>query len=968
MYVRPDIRALNQSERNVRNSLQQTVSLHFRNATLTDVTRHLATTCGINIVLDAQAIQAQGLTVNQQVSIDVDSIALRSALNVLMAKAGGLVYVIDDNVLKITTPLVKASRDIVRPQFGQDPRYFCDLMSHAPGLNTSRADVLALAEEQLKSQRKGKDARGGSGSIDESARKLIARARSLGWEEVTFPAAEGAEPFLLRCDGAGRYAYSRVVSEGLREEVLCDGEWLQHAYSDIGLASKRAFSRFHRRTIESLVPWLLPSVEELARGADVMLINDRTVAIVSKAGASDRPAAGASEGTKSKKPVADESAGTVAQAAAALNQDSARAEPPVYELHLVFGDDGRLVERRFVDSESKKVVLRTIFENDGTVRLHDADDEEVAVVQLKRKATEAPPLDVDESHMVVLPMPIRSSANVLKGKVLNDDTPDLSTWSGVEVMELILADMAEGNGTRVARTINAQFFERGDRRDALYVLLSRFPAHLKWEEDVDGTDGRKRQVDLRPSPEGSPVRQFVRQYISWMLNSDGSATEFAIEGSSDGFVQRMAIARNLYQRWSSGAATNDRTNSQIKTELQRTLDFVASCRTDAMGWTLLSVIHPKIEAAELNEIFADVAVRFEDNPQLAWLVRQERVKALFKAGRHKKARRLYTGLLRAAVRQGAQPRIAADIREQFVSHGGQKAWSELVEACGTAFMQAKLFRTAFLFSAQLRQLGDVEQAGALLDDVLAVVTADNRPDVTLLAVEHLRQLSDGKADDLMDSLLDQEQLQKDARVWRYAARVADDLGHRQTALRRLEYAIDLEFRDRPDVIDVEKLRAVYTDLLTRYEEMIDASTTLETAVPEDTFARIIRAADQWRSLEDDTTTCCHLTARVLAKLNQTELAWSYLTTPLAGRSGESASWRTLAVNLTQQEQVELAGLAWSKAFEFEQTNPELLLSHAKMLAANGHTVGSRRLLKQIVDSNWQPRFNRVQQQARNLLH
>ncbi len=577
-------------------------------------------------------------------------------------------------------------------------------------------------------------------------------------------------------------------------------------------------------------------------------------------------------------------------------------------------------------------------------------------------------MNIDESQLVVLPMPVRSSGAVLQGKTFKDGSPDLSDWSGTELMALILADTAEGNGRRVAKTISEQFFDRNDRRDGLYVLLSRFPAHLKWEEDVAGTDGRKRQVDLRPSPEGSPLRQFVRQYISWMLSSDGSATEFAIEGAPAGFVQRMATARNLYHRWSSGAATNDRTAAQIRSELRIVLDFVASCRTDAMGWTLLSVVHPGIEAADLNETFADVAVRFEDNPQLAWLVRQERVNALFKAGRHEKARNLYAQLLRAAVRQGAQPRIAVDIREQFVSHGGQDAWSELVVACGAAFTKAKLFRTAFLFSVQLHQLGDAEEASQLMDNVLAEVTAESRPDVALLAVEHLRHLADGKEDDLLDSLLDLQQLRTDARMWRYAAGVADDLGHPQTALRRLEYAVYLEFQNRPDVIDVEKLRTVYTNLLTRFEKVIDASTTLQTAVPQDTFARIIRAADQWRSLEDDATTCCHLTARILAKLNQRDLAWNYLTTPLAGRSGESASWRTLAVNLTEQKQVELAVLAWSKAFEFEQTNPELLLSHAKMLAANGNAVASRQLLKQIVDSSWQPRYSRVQQQARSLLH
>ena len=933
---RPLLRRLVESERKIERSLGQTVSLHFHNASLLGVIRQIATTFGMNIVLDTQAIEAAGLTVDQRVSIDVDGVTLQSALNLLLDQTGGLVYVLDNDVLKITTRLAKSPEDDVHLQFGRDPRFFCDLMSHAPGLNTSIADVLALAETiSDKAPAVGsstpKTAAIYRGRIAAAAKKLIDGGRSTGWERITFPAAEGQEAFSLLCDGAGRYAFSRIVSEGLREEVLCDGESLKHVYSDIGLASERAFSRFHRRTIESLVPWLLPPVEELARDANVMALDEHTVAVVP------------------------------------VRTDSVETAGPVFEVHYVFSADDRLEERRLVFSDSKKVALRTSFGSDGTVRMRDGDNNDVAAILLKREATETPTLELNDARLVVLPMPIRSSATVLKGKAVDDGEPDLSTWSKKELMTLILADTAEGNGVRVANTIDAQFFGRNDRRDGLYVLLSRFPKLLVREHDVTGSDGRKRQVDLRPSPEGSPLRQFVRQYISWMLHADRSVTEFAIEGPSDGFVQRLAEARNQFHRCSSGAATKDRTTSQIKTELQRALKFVASCRTDAMGWTLLSVIHPRIEAAELNEMFADVAAGFEDNPQLAGLVRQERVKAMFKAGRHEKARGLYAELLRVAVRLGSQPRIAVDIREQFVSHGGREEWSKLVVACGSALTKAKLLRTAFLFSVQLSQLGDTKAAGQLMEQVLAEVTAEKRPDVTLLAVEHLRQLADGKADELMESLLDLEWLKNDARLWRYAARVADDLGHRQTALRRLEHAIHLEFQNRPDVIDGEKLRAGYTDLLTRFEQIIDAATTLETAIPEDMFARIIRAADQWRSLTDDATTCCHLTAGLLAKLNQTDLAWSYLTTPLAGRSGESAPWRTLADKLTQQEEVELADMAWSRAFEFEQTNPEILLSHAKMLAAHGRDIPSRRLLKQIVDSNWQPRFARVQQQAKSLL-
>lgn len=429
----------------------------------------------------------------------------------------------------------------------------------------------------------------------------------------------------------------------------------------------------------------------------------------------------------------------------------------------------------------------------------------------------------------------------------------------------------------------------------------------------------------------------------------------------------MAAARNLYHRWSSGTTTKDRTQSQIAAELKTALEFVAACRTDAMGWTLLSVIKPQIEQAELNGLIAAAVAPFEHNPVLGRLARQERVRALFAANAHVEARMLYSQLLKADVRYGRVPEIAPDIRELFIANDGAKAWEKLIDECGAFFTKKKMPRAAFQFSVQLQRLGDDAAAGRLLDQVLAGVTVDSRPDVVALAVEQLRSLNDGRADELLESLSELQPLQKDAKFWRYAAMVADDLGRKQVALDRLERAIDLEFADRQDVINAEQLRANYIGLMNRFEEVIDASATLEAAVPEDLSVRIVRAADQWRSLEDDPTTCCHVTARLLNKLNQKRLAWGYLTTPLAEHSGESAPWRSLAETLTQQQQIELADMAWSKAFEFEQTNPEILLGHAKMLQANSRVAGSHRLLRKIIDSSWQPRFDRVQQEAQGLL-
>lgn len=819
----------------------------------------------------------------------------------------------------------------LRPQAANS---FTDLISHAPALNTSYADVLAIAAEQAASQSENEPS-GTFGDVNSGARKLIETARAGSWERITYPANESGESLTVLCDAAGRHTYSRTVSEGLSELVLCDGQTLTHTYADIGLGSKRAFSRFHRRTIESLAPWLLPSVKELSRNADVVLIDDYTVAIVPQ-----------------RKAENDE-------------QDGAETVDENWETHLVFAADGRLSERRIVRSESKKVVWRTVYEADGTVRVINGDDKELAVVKLKREPVAAPDLNPDLSQLVVLPMPVRSS-EYLSQRAAEDGDKETDSDQQDSQLAMILAFMAEGKGTSVALLVHEWFFEKGDKRDGFYVLLSRFPHNLTWVADVDGSDGRKRDINLLPSPEGGPLRQFVRQYISSVRNKRPSV-EFDVEGREDGFVQRLAKSNNLHYRWIAGKATSDRTKAQVKKELTEALQFVSTCKTDAYGWMLLSVIQPMIEAADLNEMLAAAAAKFEDSPQMAWVARQERVRSLFKANKHQKARKLYGQLLKATIQQGSVPLIDAKLRTQFVSNDGAKAWAKLVSECGEFLTGAKLLRTAFAFSVQLRQLGDVEQAGTILDNIVAGVSVDNRPDVMLLAVEQLRQLGDGKADQMLESLLEHESIQNDARLWRYAAGVAEDLGHKQAALLRLEHAIHLEFVNRPKVIDIQKLRSTYTSLMNRFEAVIDASATLETKVPHDLYARIVRAADQWRTLDEDATTCCHTTARLLSKLRKKELAWSYLTTPLAGRSGESTPWRSLAENLTAQQQIDLADMAWSKAFEFEQTNPEILLAHAKMLNANGRTSAGHQLLRRITDTSWQPRFAKIQQQARELL-
>jgi len=102
---RVDSRERTESELKIEKSLGDKVSLHYKDTPLTEVVRQIALDHGINITMKTREIESEGLSVTQMVSIDVDGITLRSALNLLLDQAGGLVYSIENETLMITNRL-----------------------------------------------------------------------------------------------------------------------------------------------------------------------------------------------------------------------------------------------------------------------------------------------------------------------------------------------------------------------------------------------------------------------------------------------------------------------------------------------------------------------------------------------------------------------------------------------------------------------------------------------------------------------------------------------------------------------------------------------------------------------------------------------------------------------------------------------------------------------------------------------
>ncbi|MCH8830021.1 MAG: hypothetical protein IID45_10640, partial [Planctomycetes bacterium] len=98
----PDNRTRTQEEKRIEQSLSRQISLHFKDAPLADIIRHIATVADINVVLDRLGLEDEAVTTNTKVSIDVDGIMLKSTLNLILRPLN-LDYTIEDEVLKVTS-------------------------------------------------------------------------------------------------------------------------------------------------------------------------------------------------------------------------------------------------------------------------------------------------------------------------------------------------------------------------------------------------------------------------------------------------------------------------------------------------------------------------------------------------------------------------------------------------------------------------------------------------------------------------------------------------------------------------------------------------------------------------------------------------------------------------------------------------------------------------------------------------
>ena len=108
-YASVDLHKASTAERRITAALDDQTTINFADTPLTDVVDYLSRTHEIPIILDVVAIEEAGLLVDEPVNLVLAGITLQSALKIMLAEFE-LTYVIEDEVMKITTVEVAAEK------------------------------------------------------------------------------------------------------------------------------------------------------------------------------------------------------------------------------------------------------------------------------------------------------------------------------------------------------------------------------------------------------------------------------------------------------------------------------------------------------------------------------------------------------------------------------------------------------------------------------------------------------------------------------------------------------------------------------------------------------------------------------------------------------------------------------------------------------------------------------------------
>jgi tetratricopeptide (TPR) repeat protein len=253
----------------------------------------------------------------------------------------------------------------------------------------------------------------------------------------------------------------------------------------------------------------------------------------------------------------------------------------------------------------------------------------------------------------------------------------------------------------------------------------------------------------------------------------------------------------------------------------------------------------------------------------------------------------------------------------------------------------------------------------LLD--LAVKGAAETPQrvrVTLAAISFLARREEVKrAQRLLDGLLADAKASRQGIVWRVGAVLAEMAKQHDTALGRLNRALEIDYDRMPERVDLKTIRRDYAQVLAGYEKRALDFLERNRLLPADFAQQVVRLADRWRSLDGDGAAACRAAERILWLVGERQLAWEYQTAALE-EEGDAARWLEVARSKSQEGAREQADQVFATAFALQPANARILWERALNLSQPAPTPAARQLFRQLAEGTWAADYQDLQIRAR----
>jgi tetratricopeptide (TPR) repeat protein len=324
-------------------------------------------------------------------------------------------------------------------------------------------------------------------------------------------------------------------------------------------------------------------------------------------------------------------------------------------------------------------------------------------------------------------------------------------------------------------------------------------------------------------------------------------------------------------------------------------------------------------------------------------------------------------------------------------------WRELMLGQADKFIRTGRRDLAIELAWQCWRAGDADGGAEILGLARNAAPDGERNAMRMAAAKyfvHTRQWA--RAEQELDEALADRSLAAVPQLWRAAGRIAAQQGKITKAVLCDERALGLEYRgwnrlldqdrrrdddaarrgvggpgqgdaDRLADLSLPTIRAQHQAMLDRYAAVAQALASSQARPDRELVAGVIRTADRWRSLDGDERAACNAAAKALRRLGAQDLAWEYLTTPLAGGPTEPKAWTALAGELAREGAGDLADRAYATAVDLDPANPQTLLDRAGFLQQRGNWPLAKELYQQIVQGRWAENYRTVQEEAERML-